>query len=33
MQRSVCPPGVIPEGRFFVSHTTFGVANFRYREA
>jgi hypothetical protein len=33
MQRSVCPRGVIPGGQIFVSHTTFGVANFGYREA
>ena len=32
MQRSVCPLGVIREGRFFGSHSTFGVANFGYRE-
>jgi hypothetical protein len=28
MQRSVCPPGVIPGGQIFVSRTTFCVANF-----
>ena len=33
MQRSVCPPGGDPGGQIFVSHTTFGVANFGYREA
>jgi hypothetical protein len=29
MQRSVCPPGVIPGGQIFVSYTTFGVGKLR----
>ena len=31
MQRSVCPPGMIPGGQIFASHTTFCVGNFRYQ--